>query len=352
MPNSIRIANVYYLLSYAWDYWAQGDIVDVGQLHGTDTTNLLAILLDAGARHAIRRGLHRDYQTYEREIAGIRGRLLVGRSKQRLLFEHGRAACAIGELNHCSTPNRIIRSTLELLRGAETLDPTVRDQLGRTLRELHPIPKIRLSPGLFRRVRISRSNAHYTFLLSLCELAFDCVLPNPSGSETRFRDFADDDVWMHDLFEDFVRNFYRAHADSRGWICQGRTQIDWLALPADEESKQLLPRMTTDVTLQRESQLLILDCKYYADALRGRFSPKLDSDNLYQVWSYVSQQRMKTTLSVEGLLLYPTVTREFTAEYSIDGNRIRAATVNLDASWSDIRDRLLELIAAVPAELV
>ena len=200
--------------------------------------------------------------------------------------------------------------------------------------------------GLFRRVRINRSNAHYTFLLSLCELAFDCLLPNPGGSATRFRNFAEDDAWMHALFEDFVRNFYHAHAHSRGWVCLGRTRICWDAVPRDDESAALLPGMSTDVALERDDVHLIVDCKFYADALRGQYTPKLDSNNLYQIWSYVSQHRRSNPhLRVEGLLLYPTVRRDFTADYMIDGNRVRAATVNLDSDWTAIRSRLLALLA-------
>jgi 5-methylcytosine-specific restriction enzyme subunit McrC len=346
VPSPIRIANIYFLLSYAWNHWAEGDMADVSELRATDTTNLLAFVLDAGTRHALRRGLHRDYQRYVREIPGVRGRLLITESKRRLLFEHGRAACAIGELDHASVPNRILKSTLQLLHAAECLDSGIRDQLAHTLRQMRQIPEIRLDAGLFRRVRINRSNAHYTFLLSLCELAFDCLLPNPGGSETRFRDFAEDDAWMHALFEDFVRNFYHTHADSFGWACLGRTRISWDATPRDSESAALLPGMTTDVALERDDLHLIVDCKYYADALHGRYTPKLDSDNLYQIWSYVSQHRRShPQLAVQGLLLYPTVQQDFTADYMIDGNRVRAATVNLDADWTDIRSRLLALLA-------
>ncbi len=345
MPSPIRIANIYFLLSYAWNHWAEGDMADVSELRASDTTNLLAFVLDAGVRHALRRGLHRDYQTYVREIPGVRGRLLIAESKRRLLFEHGRAACAIGELDHASVPNRVLKSTLKLLHNAEGLDTGTRDQLTRTLRDLRHIPEVRLDAGLFRRIRINRSNAHYTFLLSLCELAYDCLLPNPGGSETRFRDFAEDDKWMHALFEDFVRNFYHAHADSLGWVCLGRTRIGWDAIPHDEQSAALLPGMTTDIALEREDVHLVVDCKFYADALRGRYTPKLDSNNLYQIWSYVSQHRRARPRSkVEGLLLYPTVHEDFTADYTIDGNRIRAATVNLDTDWQTIRSRLLALL--------
>lgn len=345
MAYRIPIANIYYLLSYAWNHWAEGGMVDVANLRGSDTTNLLAVVLDAGVRHAMRRGLHRDYQTYEREIPGVRGRLLIAQSKRRLMFEHGRAACQIGELDHCSTPNRILKTTLKLLHAADSLDAEIRGQLTRTLRDLRAIPEIRLDSGLFRRVRIARSNAHYAFLLSLCELAFDCLLPNPAGSDTRFRNFADDETWMHTLFEDFVRNFYHTHADAAGWACLGRTRIAWKATSGDDESAALLPGMTTDVALERDNDHLIVDCKFYGHALNGRFTPKLDSDNLYQIWSYVSQHRRACpNLNVQGLLLYPTVQRDFTADYTIDGNRVRAATVNLDCEWTAIRARLLALL--------
>lgn len=345
MPTRIPVANIYYLLSYAWEHWAAGDVDDIAALNLPDATNLLAHVLNSGVRSALRRGLHRDYTTHVREFAGIRGRLLVARSKQRLLFEHGRAACAVGELNRASPLNRVLKSTLMLLGVSGSVDARIQEEIRTTLRELQDIPSTPLTSGTFRRLRVNRSNAHHTFLLALCELAFNCMLPAQGSGNCRFRDFSDDDACMHALFEDFVRNFYHARANDIGWTCLGRPRISWVAESADDASAELLPGMNTDVVLESGPRQLIMDCKFYANALKGQYVAKIDSGNLYQLWTYVSQQRRHLpSMTIEGLLLYPTVDRTFCAEYQIDGNRLRAATVNLGEHWTSIQGRLLSLL--------
>jgi 5-methylcytosine-specific restriction enzyme subunit McrC len=108
---------------------------------------------------------------------------------------------------------------------------------------------------------------------------------------------------------------------------------------------QLLPSMWTDVVLRGPGRQIIIDCKFYHEALSGRFGWKLDSSNLYQIFAYVKNQRHQPGwTSCEGLLLYPTVDRDFEADYLMDGSRIRAATVDLAQPWNAIHGRLLQLI--------
>lgn len=341
----IRIENVYYLLAYAWEFWAEGEIVDVGALRAPDSTNLLALLLNTGARRAIRRGLHQDYQPREEVLAGIRGRVLLGESNRQGLLNRGYAKCAFEDLNHESLPNRILKSTLQRLVGAEGIDEALRDEIGGTLRELRPIPTVRIDGDAFRKVRTTRSNAHYQLLLSICELIYATEMPAQDAGKTRFRDFCEDEVFMHALFEEFVRNFYHAHALEKGLTCLGSKKVVWNVTHAEDGSEDLLPSMKTDVSLESPTRHLIIDCKFYPEALAGRFSPKLRNDHLYQLWTYVSQQRKaEAWRECEGLLLYPAAGVDLNVECWFDNQRMRAATVDLGASWQTIRDRLLALL--------
>ena len=74
----IPIANIYYLLCYAWEALEEKDtLADVGALDSTDLLGLFARVLTNGTRRLLRRGLDRGYLPREGEIAGVRGKLLT-----------------------------------------------------------------------------------------------------------------------------------------------------------------------------------------------------------------------------------------------------------------------------------
>ena len=63
------------------------------------------------------------------------------------------------------------------------------------------------------------------------------------------------------------------------------------------ESARLLGEMLTDITLtpsHGHGPTLIIDTKYYANPLGGgKYSEKVHSGNLYQMYSYLSNKRAK-----------------------------------------------------------
>ena len=69
---------------------------------------------------------------------------------------------------------------------------------------------------------------------------------------------------MPKLFEKFVLHFARRH-------CPGATvsakSILWNGQAESDEARVLLPGMLTDVTVEWPERKLILDCKYYREAL-------------------------------------------------------------------------------------
>jgi 5-methylcytosine-specific restriction enzyme subunit McrC len=275
----------------------------------------------------------------------VRGRVLYEESSRRMLLLHGRVACEYDELDHNNLPNQILVATLANLKDAETISPENRDAMADLLKEMRQVEPADLHPAIFRRVRLHRSNAHYGLIISVCEIAFDCLLPELGDGQHRFRSFVQDHKLMADIYQDFVRNFYMAHAPAHGFSQVGAPTVRWAAEARNDAGRRLLPAMWTDVVLRGPARQIIIDCKFYHEALSGRFGGKLDSSNLYQIFAYVKNQRHQPGwFNCEGLLLYPAVDGDFEADYLMDGNRIRAATVNLAQPWNGIHERLLQLI--------
>ena len=145
MPAEIPIANIYYLLCYAWDALEEKEtLADVDALDSTDLLDLFARVLVNGTRRLLRRGLDRGYLPREDEIPGVRGKLLVTQTLRRNLLRQGRAACAWDELEYDTLPNRILKTTLQRLHDAEVLDPATRADVYDLLRWLTPVRKMEL----------------------------------------------------------------------------------------------------------------------------------------------------------------------------------------------------------------
>ena len=186
---TIPIANLYYLLCYAWRHVREADIVRREELAGLDGTHhLLGKVLAEGTFRLIRGGIDRGYREIREDLAGIRGKLSVSETVKRALRARGRAACEFEELSHDVLHNRILRSTLGALLKLPDLDPDqVRPDIRTAYRKLEGISPVRLERRLFRRVQLDRNRHVYRFLMSICELIHDSMIVEERSGTARFR---------------------------------------------------------------------------------------------------------------------------------------------------------------------
>lgn len=347
--GEIPIANIYYLLCYAWDVLDEKDtLVDVDALDSTDLLNLFGRVLVNGTRRLLRRGLDRGYLSREDDIPGVRGKLLVTQTLRRNLLGQGRAACVWDELEYDTMPNRILKTTLQRLSEAEELDAETRADVHDLLRWLAPVRSVELCTDHFRRVQLHRNNRIYAFLLHICEFVHEHWLPAEHGLTRLFRDFVRDG--LPGLFEKFVLNFYR-HELPVEWIISAPV-IQWQMTTSNADAMALVPRMETDVCLRGPSRAIVIDTKFYAQALKAgaQGTARLPAANLYQIFTYLRQQSCEVGWEhAEGVLLYPRTTRDLAVEFTTHGHRIRAVSLDLAQTWQNIHGSLLQIATAGPA---
>jgi 5-methylcytosine-specific restriction enzyme subunit McrC len=340
----IPIANIYYLLCYAWDALEESDtLAEVGDSESPELVELFARVLVTGTRRLLRRGLDRGYLPHEGHIPGIRGKLLVTETLCRDLMARGRAACVWDDLEYNTLPNQILKTTLELLYRDGAITESTRADVHDLLSWLSPVQSINLLSEHFRRIQLHRNNRIYAFLLHVCEFIHEQWLPEESGGQRHFRDFIRDG--LPGLFEKFVFNFYQNEL-GLNWHVSSPV-IRWQMSAFNLEAERFVPRMETDVCLRSPTRSIILDTKFYASALKQSAfgEPKLPAANLYQLYTYLRQKSADNGWEhAEGVLLYPRTTQTLAVDFTTHGHRIRAITLDLAQPWNGIHKALREVV--------
>jgi 5-methylcytosine-specific restriction enzyme subunit McrC len=347
MAASIPIANLYYLLSYAWNYrLSEAELASVDADSCPDLNNLFARILGKAAHQLVRRGLDESYVPLEEETPRIRGRIDFSASEKNQTRTRGKLVCIYDELSPDVLHNRIIKATLRVLLNDRRVNKETRAELRREFDAFRRVGDLRVTARHFHRVQLHRNNRAYRFILHLCELIHASLLPEKSGDgPRRFRDFTRNERIMAKIFEGFVRNFaVRKFPESD----VSAMHIMWRASDLGEGTPAMLPCMITDVTVAWPNRKLILDCKYYQEALVSRYDAlRFRSGNLYQLNAYLTNKAVEPGWEqVEGMLLYPSNGYSFDHAFTLHGrHRIRVATIDLNRDWREIQEQLLRLLS-------
>jgi 5-methylcytosine-specific restriction enzyme subunit McrC len=202
--------------------------------------------------------------------------------------------------------------------------------------------------ALRRQLRVSRDYAALG-LLNLCWLIRHTCIPDIDTATGRdvstTADF--DAVAHHQLFEAFVRGFFRAHK-APGWRVHRKGKgYKWRRLVASPDSRALVPSLRPDAIVESPCCVLIADAKYSSAPLKGRGGvEQFKSRDLYQLFAYLRNWRTDGELrDVAGLLVYANVDEVFDHTLTIQDHRVRVASVDLQAPWDAVESRMKDLLA-------
>jgi 5-methylcytosine-specific restriction enzyme subunit McrC len=344
IATTIPIQNIYYLLCYAWNKLDERDVVNVSGIDTTNLVDLFAKVLLGGMNHLLKRGLDRGYLLFFEDTCALKGKISFNPTIKRNLLIKAQVHCEYDELSHNILHNRIIKSTIWELICIEAIDKTLKKELIGLYRRLHEIDDIKLTGVLFKRVQLHQNNSFYDFLLKICELIYDNLLVSEEPGKSKFRDFLRDERQMASLFEEFIRKFYIIEAPH---YHVGREDISWDVTALDTISGSYLPKMTTDISIKSDTTKMIIDAKYYKEALTEYYDQeKIHSQNLYQIFAYLKNIETKDDISAQctGLLLYPTVGKEINLNYMMSGHKLMIRTINLNKPWQQIHKSMLEIL--------
>lgn len=340
----IPIENIYYLLCYAWNKLDEKDKVNISVDDKTELLDLFAKILINASKTLLKRGIDKNYNDYTEEILGIKGKLRIAETLKRNILFKQKTICDFDDFSANIISNRILVTTIYRLTRTKGVDKDLKNELVLLLKMFNEISQIEISNSLFKQIKINRNNHFYGFIMNVCKIIFENTLPSEEQGRYKFTDFTRDEHKMNQLFEAFVRNFYRI--EQKTYTSVRREIIQWNFEKSENNSN--LPQMETDITLENETDKIIIDTKYYAETMTDRFgTEKIKSSNLYQLFSYLLNQEDDTqkTQKSTGILLYPTVINDYDLKYRYKNHSIQIRTINLNQNWMGISKKLIEIIA-------
>ena len=337
----IPIQNIYYMLSYAFRTLTKQGYREMSTEKFPNTADLMTEILIAGISQQLKRGLGRAYIEQMEDIPVIRGRVNITESVKRQTMINRKLSCVYDDFSVNNSKNRIIKSTALLLLRADVAKQR-KSRLRKLLVYYDKVELIDLRTVDWN-IHYDRNNQTYRMLISICYLVVKGLLQTQADGKTKIMDFLDDQQMYH-LYEKFILEYYKKEYP---YIKTNASQIKW---QLDDGMGYMLPNLLSDITLEYDNKVLIIDAKYYSHIMQNRYEKEtIRSANMFQIFTYVKNKEAELKdkpHEVAGMLLYAQTDNGTQPDccYQMSGNMINVKTLNLNCDFEDIRRQLDSII--------
>ncbi len=337
----IPIQNIYYMLSYAFRTLTKQGYREMSTEKFPNTADLMTEILIAGISQQLKRGLGRAYIEQMEDIPVIRGRVNITESVKRQTMINRKLSCVYDDFSVNNSKNRIIKSTALLLLRADVAKQR-KSRLRKLLVYFDKVELIDLRTVDWN-IHYDRNNQTYRMLISICYLVVKGLLQTQADGKTKIMDFLDDQQMYH-LYEKFILEYYKKEYP---YIKTNASQIKW---QLDDGMGYMLPNLLSDITLEYDNKVLIIDAKYYSHIMQNRYEKEtIRSANMFQIFTYVKNKEAELKdkpHEVAGMLLYAQTDNGTQPDccYQMSGNMINVKTLNLNCDFEDIRRQLDSII--------
>lgn len=337
----IPVQNVYYMLSYAFQVLNEQGYKNIATESFENVTELCAAILVKGVAVQLKHGLGKAYIECSEPLSTLRGRIEITESIKTQSMQKKQLVCSYDIFSVNSYMNRIIKTTMNLLLHAD-ISKSRKKELRKLLVYFNEVDTLDVHLINWSQ-QYNRNNQTYRMLISVCYLVIKGLLQTNADGSTRLMDFVDEQR-MSRLYEKFILEYYRKEFPQ---IKVTASQIPWIV---DDGYRAMLPIMQTDIMLEYQEKVLIIDAKYYSHNTQTQYDVHtLHSGNLYQIFTYVKNKEAELKYDsprVSGMLLYARTDEEVQPEnvYHMSGNRISVTTLDLNRSFNEIRNKLNQII--------
>lgn len=330
------------MLSYAFQVLNEQGYKSIETEQFDNVAELCTEILCRGVSVQLKRGLGREYIEETEPLSSVRGKIDISESiKTRSLLKK-QLVCTYDEFSVNTYLNQIIKTTMLLLVRADISKPR-KKELKKLLIYFGDVDVLDVH-NINWKVQYNRNNQTYRMLISICYLVIKGLLQSNQDGTTRIMDFLDEQK-MYRLYEKFILEYYKKEHKE---LNVNASQIDW---QLDDENRDMLPIMQTDIMISKGNKVLIIDAKYYSHSLQNQHdNSSIISGNLYQIFTYVKNKEAElanTDHEVSGMLLYAKTDEEIYPdnEYKMSGNKISVKTLDLNKEFSEIANQLDNIVA-------
>ena len=346
----VPVRNLWLLQLFASDLYRTAGT----QLSGIESlpenvAQLVSRMLADAVSDRLRTGLTVGFHRRTDDLGRVRGKIdILGTERHRLL-ERGKVRCTFDETYPDTTPNRLVRAALERatrIPGTDGRCPHLAGQLAAlgVRNDDSALPEMR---HFYRQRHLAPDRQ----MLMAARLLLELALPDPGLDEFVALSSDKSDHYLRKLFEKATYGFYLCKLSPSGWSIRHGARLKWPADLLSEGMGKILPGMQTDIILRDEARgparVIIIDTKFTSISATNQWgSQKLRSGYLYQIYAYLLSQHENPHYGPhsEGLMLHPVVDGHLDEEASIQGHRIRFATVDLRGTYASIVNEFLGAI--------
>ena len=337
--KSILINNIYHMLSYAFQTLNQENYDDMAVESFDEMYDLFAAILAKGIGIQLKQGLYREYINRQEELLVMRGKINMPRTIKNRLAHERVLTCDFDELSENNLFNQIIKTMVMLLLRNAKVKAEYKDDLKKKMLFFSNVDTLEPMSIRWSSIRFQRNNQTYRMLISICQLIIEGMLITTDAGDYRLASFIDEQR-MCRLYEKFILEYYSRHYPE---LRVSASQIPW---SVDDGIRTMLPVMQSDIHLQKDNTVLIIDAKYYSHTTQTQYAKHtLHSNNMYQIFTYVKNRDYEfgeDEHNVSGMRLYAKTEEEIQPDnvYQMHGNKITVRTLDLNLPFSDIAEQL------------
>ncbi len=334
--GNIFIKNIYYMLAYAFTNLKFDEMKNFSAEEFENIHNLFAAILSKGIGRQLKRGLYREYINCSENLSTLRGKIEMNGTIKNLTSGQRKIFCSYDELSENNLLNQILKTTAIFLLRHKDVDEKYKVALKKEILFFSGIEKISPTSIDWNKIHFSKNNQSYRILINVCRLILNGMIFSTDAGEYKLKSFLDEKE-LSWLYEKFLLAYYQKHFPQ---IKTSTTRISWAL---DDDFKNLLPTMQTDVTLSQGEKILIIDAKFYSRTTQKKFnSQKIHSGNLYQIFTYVKNLAHNSDKKISGMLLYARTDEKIQPDcvYQMSGNKISVKTLDLNKNFSEIAAQL------------
>lgn len=329
------------MLAYAFKVLNEKGYKKIETEEFENVSELLSEILIIGVSKQIKQGLVKDYIDIAEDVSSPKGKINITESINTLSFIKGKLNCTYDEFSLNCYLNQILKSTMSLLVKSD-ISKTRRKKLKNLLMYFREVDLLDVG-DIDWKIRFDRNNQTYKMLINICYLVVNGLLHTEKSGERKLMGFLDERQ-LSTLYEKFLLNYYKKEHPE---ISSSASQIDW---QIDDGFDILLPKMRSDVTLEYENKILIIDAKFYMSNTQQYYGKDTHhSDNLYQIFTYVKNKEVELQgkcYEVDGMLLYARTNESIQpdSDYVMSGNKISVKTLDLNQEFEVIKEQLDRIV--------